>query len=317
MLHVFEAIVPIFLVVAVGYVLTRAGVFRREDAAPLSRFVVKIALPMLVFKNVQGRPASDLLQPVFILSFGGAAAVMFGLAHLYGRLRRVDPARTAVLGIGMSGANSGFVGFPVLSILVPQWAGVAVGAAMLVDNLFILPFTLFLLQRSGVAGGRRSGFLATLWDVVRQPMVIAIVLALLANALGLQMPGPVNRMIDLLAAGSSGVALLVIGGLLSGLQLRGASLDVVFVTLVKLIVTPALVMGLTVALPMLGLPPLPDELRASLVIISALSTYTIVPALAQPYGEEDFATAVILVQTAVSFVTLSAWMVLLGAIGWL
>lgn len=37
--------------------------------------------------DVQGRPAKDLFQPVFIIAFGGVALIMFGLAQPYARLR--------------------------------------------------------------------------------------------------------------------------------------------------------------------------------------------------------------------------------------
>lgn len=57
MIQVLEATLPIFLVVATGFAFTRGGVFAGEDMAILNRFIVKIALPLLVFTNLAGKSA--------------------------------------------------------------------------------------------------------------------------------------------------------------------------------------------------------------------------------------------------------------------
>ena len=48
MLGILSATVPIFMVVGLGYATTRAGMFRRDDMSTFSKYVAKIALPLLV-----------------------------------------------------------------------------------------------------------------------------------------------------------------------------------------------------------------------------------------------------------------------------
>jgi len=45
--------------------------------------------------------------------------------------------------------------------------------------------------------------------------------------------------------------------------------------------------------------------------------YTIVPSLALKYGEQDVAAAAVLVSIAASFLTLTIWLAVVGALGWL
>ena len=88
MLEVLSATVPIFLVVGVGFLCTRFGLFARTDMAILNRFVVKIALPLLVFVNVFGRSASEIFNPAYLLTYALASLAMFALAHAWAAARR-------------------------------------------------------------------------------------------------------------------------------------------------------------------------------------------------------------------------------------
>lgn len=317
MLYVLSATGPIFLVVALGYALTRGGLFARADMTVLSRFVVKVALPLLIFVNLFGRAAGEIFNPTYLLTYAGASMAMFALAFGYARVVGRSALRATFMGLGMGGTNNGFVGFPIFLILFADYAGAAIGMDMLVDNVLIIPLALFLAEQVTGTGSFARRLLTTVRGVLLHPMVLAIIAALLLNGLGLALPEVLDRGVALLAQASSGVALFTVGGMLVGLQVRGAISDIVATVVGKLLVMPAVGLGLVIGLVALGLPGLSPELRAAAVLTCALPTYSIVPALAEPYGEQDVATASMMLGTLLSFVTLSAWMLALGALGWL
>lgn len=317
MLNVVAATGPIFIVVAVGFVLTRLGWFSRADMSVLSRFVVKVALPLLVFINIYGRSPADILQSTYLLTYAGAAVVMFLLAHIYSRAAGRTSLRAAVLSVGMAGTNNGFMGLPIFLILFADWAGVAVGMDMLVDNILILPVGLFLMSRAAGTGTIGERIRATIRGVVLHPLLIAIVSALVLNGLGLTIPEVLDRSVTLMAQASAGVALFSVGGMLVGLRVRGGMSDILVSVAGKLLVMPAVAVGLLLVFASVGMPELPVELRAAAVLTCALPTYSILPPLAEQYGEEDVATASMLLGTALSFLTISAWMLVLTGMGWL
>ena len=317
MLHVLSATVPIFLVVGLGYLLTRRGMFKRADMTVLSKFVVKVALPLLVFVNVSGRTVAEIFQPTYLLTYAGASMAMFALAFGYARVFGRSPLRATFMGMGMGGTNNGFMGFPIFLILFADYAGAAIGMDMLVDNVLIIPLTLFLAEQATGTGALAQRIVATVRGVLLHPLVLAIIFALVLNSIGVTLPAVLDRTVRLLAQTSSGVALFTVGGLLVGLQVRGAITDIVTTVTGKLLVMPALAVGIVTGLVALGLPGLPPELRAAAVLTCALPTFSILPALAQPYGEQDVATASMMLSTLVSFVTLSGWMLVLAAMGWM
>ena len=95
MLNIFTVLLPIFLVMAVGYFFTRHGVFHREGLMALGRFVISIALPALIFKTLAEKPIADIIIPPYLFGYALASLVCFasGLAvSLWaGALRPLSP----------------------------------------------------------------------------------------------------------------------------------------------------------------------------------------------------------------------------------
>lgn len=318
MLGTLSAIVPIFLIVVLGFVVTRIGILRREDMRVLSTYVVKVALPALVFVNVVGRSLGDILNPTYLLTYAIAALAMMGLARAWNRARRSRPVRAATLSLAVSGTNNGFVGFPIFLLLIPEVAGLAIGMDMLVDNILIIPFAIALFEAStGQDKGWGARLASTLRGVLTHPMVIAIAAALAFTALGIPLPELAAPGLDLVASSSSAVALFSIGGMLVGMSLHGQRADLAAAVTGKLLIMPALAVALVVALPLLGLPPLSPELRIAAILTAALPSMSMVAALGEQYGDGEFGASTMMLSTALSFVTLSGWMLALGAVGWL
>ncbi|MGO1173739.1 MAG: AEC family transporter [Actinomycetaceae bacterium] len=317
MQHVLEATTPVFLVVALGYLLTRFGMFRREDAGVLSRFVVKVALPLLIFANLAGRSPAEVFHAAYLLTYALAALVMFGLAAVYARARGRGRLHAIFMGTGMAGTNNGFIGFPIFLILFTEQAGAAIGMGMIVDNALIIPLTLLLAEQATGTGSVRDRLVATVRGVALHPMVLAIVAALALGAGGVEVPATVDRSIGLLSGAATGVALFSVGCMFVGLRIRGAVVDILATVTGKLAVMPAIALGVLLLLEAAGLPALPAELRAAAVLMCALPTYSIVPALAEGYGEADVPTASMMLGTMLSFLTLTGWMLVLTSAGWM
>lgn len=318
MLEVLSATVPIFLIVALGFGVTRAGVLRRGDMTVLSTYVVKVALPVLVFLNVAGRSPVDILNPTYLLTYAIAAMSMVGLAFAWKRVRSLPPVRTATLSLAVSGTNNGFVGFPIFLLLLPDVAGLAIGMDMLVDNVLIIPLAIALFEAaSGQQVGWRHRLAHIALRVVTHPMVIAIILALMFTAVDASLPPMVEPAVVLVANSSSAVALFSIGGMLVGLNLRGQRADLLAAVTAKLLIMPTVAVALVVLLPMVGLPQLTPDLRAAAILTCALPSMSMAAALGEQYGEGEFGAATMMFSTVVSFATITGWMLGLSAAGWL
>jgi malonate transporter and related proteins len=306
---------PIYLVIALGFLAVRFEVFSKLDMRVLGTFVVKFALPALVFTALSQRPVSEILNGRYVLDYAvGSLAVML-IAFAWGWWRQGKSfTLSALCGLGMSSSNSGFVGYPIAVQAVGQGpATVALAMCMLVENLLMIPLTLVMADSAGAGGGKWSRILMqSLVQLARNPIVLAIVGGFGVALVGIQISGPLARTINMLALSSTAVSLFVIGGSLVGLQVKGMRRDVSAIALGKLLLHP-LAVGLMVWL----VPPTDATLRAAAVVFASTPMLSIYPILAQKYGFESFCAAALLLATVLSFVTISAIVWLLGSIlGW-
>jgi malonate transporter len=139
--------------------------------------------------------------------------------------------------------------------------------------------------------------------VILNPMVLSTLIGVAWSALGAPMPGPVSAYLRILADALTACALFAIGlglsidGLLANFG-RSASL-----TIVKLLIMPLVVLGLSVAVRL-------DPLYATAAVICAgVPTAKTVYILAGEYHcEEPLVAATVSMTTLCSIATLIAWM---------
>lgn len=311
---VLGIVFPIFAAAALGFGLVRFSVFSPSDMRVLGRYVLNIALPALLCGAIARRDLSEVLNAgyIWVFALGGLATI--ALMYLWVWTQGVGPARRGVAAMGASCPNSGYVGYPVMLLVFPDLAGVILALNFIVENFLLIPVCLMLMELSRPRDGRSLLHVlgAVFLNLLKRPMVLGLLAGFAISLSGLGLPGPVLRALDMLAASSSALALVVIGGSLAGLSLAGDRLLGTQIALVKLVLHPALVAGALVLLPMLGLPVPEGALAAAVVLSAAMPMFGIYPILAQEYGHEGLASLSLMLATTGAAVTLSvllAWMV--------
>ena len=297
----------VFVVMAAGYLSVRLGLFTAAEMRTLGKFVVNFALPALILRAVSSQPIGAFANTGYL------AAVLIGSLAVfwsgYAWSRRVageSPSASTFGAMGMSCPNSGFIGFPVLLIALPDVASRALALNMIVENLVMIPLALVMAEyaRGGdVAAGRLAARIAA--RLARNPIVIALVLGLGISASGLALPSIVARPIEMFASASAALSLAVIGGTLAGVPLREVRAPVLRITAGKLLLHPLAVGASLFALSLVGLGVQDAQLAAAAVILASTPVMSIYPILAQAYGEERTASLAMLTMTAASFLTMS------------
>lgn len=314
MLEVLAITGPIYLVVAAGFFATRIGIFARADMRVFGKYVIHLALPALLFNALSQRSVAEVMNPVFVAAYASAsvATMLLGIAWARRVARKSLPA-SAIMGMGMSCSNSGFIGFPLVAqVFGASTAGIGLALAMVVENFLLLPLALAIAdsdvgETEGTRGQRlRAALAQSLRGVVRNPMIHGIALGFLFSVFGWRLPEPIARAVNLFAVSCGAISLFVIGGSLVGIQVRGMAANVTAVAVGKLLVHPLLAV---VALWLL--PPMARELQVAVVLMSAVPMLGIYPILAQKYGEDANAAAAQMGTTVVSFFTLTGllWVV--------
>ncbi|MGM3387869.1 AEC family transporter [Stutzerimonas stutzeri] len=309
MLSILAITAPIFILIAIGFVSSRAALVSRDQVAGMGRFVITLALPALVIRALLERPLHEVIHWNYLIGYGLGSLLIFGLGYAFARLVRKDNlSGSALAGLGMSVSNSGFVGYPIVVLVVGGPAAVALALGMMIENALLIPLALTLAELGRQNGGNvGTALLGTLRNLVRHPVLIAIVLALLMATLDVRPPTFVMRAINMLAQASAPVALFVIGASLSGLKPGGMALDVGQLLIGKLILHPLLVWLCFSLLPISD-----PALRTAGVLMAAAPMMSIYPILGARYGLEQRCAAGLVAATVMSFLSISAFVWLMA-----
>ena len=322
MLDVLRVTFPFFALVLCGYLAARRRFLPLEAIPGLNGFVLFFALPAMLFRFGAGTPITQLLDASVFISYLLCALVMVSLSvavSLNARIRWKDASLGALVA---AFPNTGFMGVPLLVALLGQGAAgpaiVTIAVDMLVTTSLCLALSeLDAADEHGAAVAARKALLG----VVRNPLPWAILLGALFSWQGLVLAGPVDKTVGLLADAASPVALFTIGAVLARSQMLAherphgplPARDYLPVAMLKLLLHPLLVFGVGTAWGWLGGQFDPFALTV-ITLVAALPSASNVSLLAERVGADNGRIArIILVSTALAFLTFSAAVALLKA----
>lgn len=311
---------PFFLLVLAGYAAARQRWLGLDALAGLNTFVLFFALPALLFRL--GRELVQQDDVAALLAVYGLASL--GLLNLAWRwLRRHGRSRldSGMATLAAAFPNSGFLGVPLIASLLGPAAAAPVVATIAVDLLFTSTVCLALAgpgTNAALVDAPRPGWREALRPALRNPLAWAIALGLLAGALQLQAPAPLERSVALLAQAASPTALFALGLALRRTELaahgqthgerRQARREALGLAGLKLLVHPLLVGAIAWGALRLGL--LGREALAVLVLVAALPCAANVALLTERVGADNaLVSRSILISTllALGSLPLLAW----------
>lgn len=316
MLDILAITGPIYLTILIGATAVHVGLFKKTDMLPLGKFVLYLALPCLIFNALSQRDFQQILNLTYLSSYATGTLLVIGLGLLWARCVTGLPTVASIyVAMGMSCPNSGFVGFPVLLLTLPMAAPTAFALNLLAENLLVISMLLLMAETAAHAGAeRRHIFGQLLRRLVFNPLILAIIAGGIAAWCQWRLPEPISRTITLFAQASIALSLLVIGGTLVGLPLKGMQRQVIPIMLGKLIVHPLAVFAALRLYTALGIGHLSTELQQAMVLLAAMPTMSIYPILAQRHGLDGVSAAALLATTLGSFFTLNIliWLIHTG-----
>ncbi|MEO1090136.1 MAG: AEC family transporter [Pseudomonadota bacterium] len=307
---ILDVALPLFALIAIGYVIVRARLVPDGTVAGLNGFVFFVAIPALLFDKVRETPFAALVDLRLLTAYYAPTLILF-TAVFFGSqwLFRTERRFALIQALAGTWANTGYMGIPLLLTL--GGPALALPAVLIVafDNLILAPIAILVLE---AARGDGVGLGRTLRSVLRNlsthPLILAVFAGTAASIVGLVPPTPAQTVIDLLAGAAIPCALFALGGSLVGVPVSAAVGEVATLSLVKMLAHPALV-----AVFVYLVLPLDPVTAMGTVIAAALPTATMVFVMAQRYETYVVrSSTVVLVTHVVAVATVSGLLIAFG-----
>ncbi|MCB1761992.1 MAG: AEC family transporter [Gammaproteobacteria bacterium] len=309
---VLNIVGSVFLLLAIGYFSVRAGLFPKEGVKGLIVFINSFAVPCLLFQAMLTVDLHSVFNPEYLLAFYIGAFTTFAVAVAIARLifkRR--PGESIIVGFSAYFTNTVLVGLPIIHRAygeesLPLAYGIIGFHAPVLMTFGMLIMELFRHDGTSLlAAFKRAGI-----KIVSNPLLIGILLGLLTNLSGLDVPEIIDSVTETMAEGVLPVALFGLGGALNQYRLRDSWLQGLISSGLKLVLHPVLVLILA-----LWVFHLPWEMTRIGVIMAAMPSGLNVYVFATYYNRAtDIAANTILLSTVAAALTVSGWLLVIESL---
>lgn len=302
MAEIFLKTLPFFALIALGWGAAKRGFFNDDATAYLTKFVFYFALSAMLLRWTAQLSLDEVFSWPFVLAYLCASLLIYVIVTLVAFWRGLPMAEAAVEAqCGVIG-NVGFLGIPMLALLLGP---AAIGPVVLVLSVDLIVFSSLIVILISVSRGQGGAVGAALKGLVANPMIVSICAGLAWSATGWAIPGPVDEFLSILGAAATPGALFAIGASLAFKSAERLSVAG-WLSFAKLVLHPA-----AVAIAALMIFPVDRFAAGVMISAAALPVAGNVYILAQHYGVAPTrVSASILVSTIASVVTVSlviAW----------
>lgn len=314
-----NATMPIFLIIVLGWVLMKLGLFTKEFTRVADKYVFKVALPVLLFKDIATADIRSDFDLAFVLFCIITTVIMFlavwGLSYVFLKDKTMVGAfaqasargSAAVLGIAFINniyGNSGMAPLMIVSA-VPLYN---------ILSVIILTFSADLGKEilpgqektAAKKAGSSSAVKRACFNILKNPIIIGIFLGLPFSLLGIAIPAIPLKAITSISQTATPVALLVVGAGFEGAKAVKKIRPTLAATFIKLVLLPLIFFPFAIGFGFRG-----SELVAILVMLGSPTTVTCYIMAKNMGNDEVLSSSIVVMATLLSSLTLTGWVYVL------
>ena len=303
-----NAVLPMFLLLAAGYLSKRFGILSLEDIPRTNRIAFRIFMPCLLFYNIYNAELSYAIRPKLILfAVCGVLLVFAGAVYGAHRFER-NQDRKGPIAQGIFRSNFVIMGIPIAQAIVgdADLSPVAILIAVIVPMFNFL--SVVILEK--FRGGRvKTG--EVLLEIAKNPLIIGSVLGIVFLLLHIRLPAVVEKAVSNLGSIATPLQLFLLGAFFRFSGLRHYVRPLTVVTLVKLFVTPAVMLSAAALLGIRGVEFL--GLIGIFASPTAINSFTMVQQM--KCGDAELAGDIVVMTSAVSIFSFFIWIYLFKSLG--
>ena len=264
LLHLVSLTAPLFLLVLLGYALSRFG-WPRTASDALTRFVFSVAIPTLLFRLMSDFSRLPRVDARLLIAFFGGCLIVYVAGRLAGAsLFRMDGVGQSVFAMGGIFSNNVLLGIPLAKVTLGEAALPAVSLVLVFNSLVLWTLVSISVEWARHRDLSPRGLVRTTRGVVTNPVVASILAGTAFGFLNVPLPGVIDQTLQMVSQAAVPLSLIALGMGLAEFGIRTGWRESAAIAALKLVAQPAVVYALA---RVLALPPLET---AAVVMLAAL-----------------------------------------------
>lgn len=308
LIYSINATLPIFLLIILGKVLKTTKIINDEFTKTADHYVFRIALPALLFSDLTENNVGSAFDGKYVLFC--FSVTIFSIAVLWG-LTEKFMKNEEQKGAFIQGSYRSSAAILGLAFINNMYDSVGMAPLMIIGCVPLYNiFAVIILTLKGDNGGKKPNMKETFINVMKNPILLSILIALPFALLNLHFPSFVNKAIGSVANTATPLALISIGASFEGKKALKKMKPTLLASFIKLILLASLFLPLAVFFGYRN-----QELMALLVMLGSPTTVSSY-IMAKNTGNDGILTSsIIVLTTLLSSLTLTLWIFVLKSFG--
>ena len=312
MLSILPVILPVFLIVGAGYAAARLKLFPDAGIDSLLTFVIRFATPALLFLSMYRLSLSSAFEPGMLAAFYTGAFTCFAIGLIAARRLGRRPGEAVAIGFSALFSNTVLVGLPIMQRAYGEAAMEPMFGIIAFHSPSLYTVGMIAMEMSRQDGtGALAGAKRAAKSIASNALMIGIFCGLALNLSGLELPAPVENGVDMLASATLPTALFALGAALTRYRLQADLGWALGLSALGLLVHPGIAYGLSAHVFELD----GSFVRAAVVAAAMPAGLNVYVFAAMYHRSESVAASTVLLSTALSVITITFWLAVLGGAG--
>ena len=308
-LDVISVTVPIFSIIAIGYLFRSKGIIRETAVPELNSIAYYLGLTTLVFTSIVKYDLKEIFDIGIIKTLYTTFAIFIVIIFFAVYFLKINNKTKGAMAVSSFRCNMAFVGIP---IIISAFGDVAAAKTAIIIAFMTPVNVIFAIIFFKVLGGdeKKKNYGRFLLDFIRDPILIASVLGILVSYFRLIIPAPIMNLLNILAGLAVPLALLTIGASFRLSHIMKNLKLLIPASVLKLLVEPFIAFIIGRYLFKI------EAVNLSItVILFAMPLAVAAYIMGKEYGSDsDFLSSSLIISTVSSAFTLTLWLFIMKII---
>lgn len=305
--------IPVFLVMVLGWALREKGMLNDNFVAVANKFNFSVTLPVLLFRDISTVDIRAVFDLKYVLFCALASSACFWL--IWGGVKLFLKDKT-LRGAFVQASFRSSAAVMGLAFIQNLYGASAMGPLMIIGavplyniySVLVLTFEADTSDDSPDTGKIKKACI----NIIKNPIIIAIVLGLISALLKLEYPAIVNKTISNVAQMATPLALIALGAGFEGRKALAKIKPTIAASLIKLVIQPLVLLPVAYALGFSG-----EKMIGIVVMLAAPATPSCYIMAKNMKNDGVLTASIVVATTLLSAFTLTGWLFLLKNLGWI
>lgn len=311
-----NATVPVFLVIVIGYVLNRRGMFSESFISVANKFTFKICLPIMIFVDMATSDITGDFDGKLVLFSGIITTIMFALIWIGAKIFIKDKS---IIGAFVQASYRSSVAVMGFAFMMNIYGNVGLMPMIIIGcvplyNIYAVLVLTFEAPDAQNDTNKANKIKKAAIGIIKNPIIIGIIVGCIGSLLHVYdyMPVMFSKTLDSIKALTTPLSLLVIGASFEGRAAIKKIKPTIFSCVIKLIILPVVFVSAAIALGFRG-----EALLALVIMLGSPTTPSCFIMAKNMNNDGVLTSSVIAATTLVSAVTLTFFIFIVRYLGFL